>query len=76
MIHQYKLGGMPIVLDVYSGSVHVVDDIAYDMIALYEEKSREEILAALEKKYGGREDVTREDLENCYAEITALKESG
>ena len=42
MIHQYKLGGLPIVLDTCSGSVHVVDDIAYDMIALYEEKSREE----------------------------------
>ena len=76
MIHQYKMDGLNIVLDVCSGGVHLVDEIAYDMIALYEEKSREEILAALEKKYGGREDVTREDLENCYAEITALKESG
>ncbi len=76
MIHQYKMDGLNIVLDVCSGGVHLVDEIAYDMIALYEEKSREEILAALEKKYGGREDVKREDLENCYAEITALKESG
>ncbi len=36
MIHQYKLNGYNIVLDVYSGSVHVVDEVAYDMIALYE----------------------------------------
>ena len=76
MIHQYKMDGLNIVLDVCSGGVHLVDEIAYDMIALYEEKSREEILAALEKKYDGREDVKREDLENCYGEITALKESG
>ena len=34
MIHQYKLGGYNIVLDVCSGSVHVVDDAAYDIIAL------------------------------------------
>ena len=76
MIHQYKMDGLNIVLDVCFGGVHLVDEIAYDMIALYEEKSREEILAALEKKYDGREDVKREDLENCYGEITALKESG
>ena len=35
MIHRYKLNGYNIVLDVYSGSVHVVDDVAYDMIGLY-----------------------------------------
>ena len=36
MIHQYKLNGYNIVLDVYSGSVHLVDEVAYDIIALYE----------------------------------------
>ena len=36
MIHQYQLGGYNIVLDVYSGSVHVVDEVAYDIIAMYE----------------------------------------
>ena len=45
MIHCYKLGGMNIVLDICSGSVHVVDEVAYDIIALYQEKSREEIIA-------------------------------
>ena len=34
MIHQYKLNGYNIVLDVYSGSVHAVDELAYDAIAL------------------------------------------
>ena len=33
MIHQYKLNGYNIVLDVYSGSVHVTDDASYDLIA-------------------------------------------
>ena len=36
MIHQYKLNGYNIVLDVYSGSVHVVDDVAYDIIGMYD----------------------------------------
>ena len=35
MIHQYKLGGYNIVLDVCSGSVHVVDEVAYDVIARF-----------------------------------------
>ena len=34
MIHQYKNNGYAIVLDVNSGSVHVVDEIVYDVIAL------------------------------------------
>ena len=44
MIHQYKLNGYNIVLDVCSGSVHCVDDVAYDIIELFEDKSRDEIL--------------------------------
>ena len=51
MIHQYQLGGYNIVLDVCSGSVHTVDPLAYDMIAVYENQPREEVLAAMQKKY-------------------------
>ena len=76
MIHQYKLGGYNIVLDVSSGAVHVVDDIAYDMIARFEEDSRENILAAMGEKYAHLSDVSREDLEECYDQIVDLKESG
>ena len=36
MIHQYKSNGYNIVMDVNSGSVHVVDDVVYDMIPLVE----------------------------------------
>ena len=59
MIHQYKLSGYNIVLDVYSGSVHAVDDVAYDAIALIDQgSSREQAAAALAKKYADRADVT------------------
>ena len=35
MVHQYQLNGYNIVLDTCSGSVHVVDEVAYDVIAMY-----------------------------------------
>ena len=76
MIHQYKLGGRNIVLDVCSGSVHVVDEVAYDIIALFEEKSREDILQAMEEKYAFRSDVSAEDIAECYTQIEALKDAG
>ena len=43
MIHQYKQGGYNIVLDVCSGAVHVVDEIAYDIIALFENTAKEDV---------------------------------
>ena len=76
MIHQYKMDGLNIVLDVCSGGVHLVDEIAYDMIALYESEPRETVLKTMLARYGCREDVTETDLEQCYDEITALKETG
>ncbi len=76
MIHQYKLGGLNIVLDIYSGSVHVVDEVAYDMIGMYENTDRESIIAAMLEKYGSCADVTREELNLCCDQIEALKASG
>lgn len=76
MIHQYKLNGFNIVLDVCSGSVHVVDDAAYDIIELYEELPREEILSRMEEKYRDAPDVTPEELADCYDQITELKDAG
>ena len=76
MIHQYKLNGYNIVLDIYSGSVHCVDEVAYDMIAMYEQNDKQTIVDAMLAKYGEREDVSAEELAECYDDITALKEQG
>ena len=62
MLHQYQLGGYNIVLDTCSGSIHVVDEVAYDAIALFEDHTPEDITAALLGKYAGRPDVTAEEL--------------
>ena len=76
MVHQYKLGGYNIVLDVCSGAVHVVDEIAYDIIFMFEDKGKEEITDILLDKYKNDTEVTRKDLEECYDQIVSLKESG
>ena len=76
MIHQYKLGDYNIVLDVFSGSVHCVDEVAYDMIAMFESHSRDEIIAEMLKKYGHLEDVNKSELCECYEDICALRDSG
>ena len=77
MIHRYTLGGLYIVVDTYSGAVHVVDEIAYDIIGLYDEgQTAETIVPAMLEKYGQREDVTREELEDCCGQIEELKAAG
>lgn len=76
MIHRYTLGGFHIVLDVCSGSVHVVDELAYDVIGMYEEKSYEQIVSAMLEKYAGRENVTKEAVEECCAQVEQLKQAG
>ena len=72
MVHQYKLNGFNIVLDTCSGGVHVVDEVAYDMIALYPKKSSDEIIAEMLEKYGDREDVNEEELKLCMEDIQSL----
>ena len=76
MVHQYKLNGYNIVLDSCSGAVHAVDEVAYDMIALFPELSRPELIARMLEKYAGRPDVTEEELALCYEDIQALKDAG
>ena len=75
-MHQYKLNGYNIVLDTCSGAVHVVDDVAYDIIAGYKTKSREEIVSDMLEKYKGRSDVTEEDINACIDDVKALEEDG
>ena len=73
MIHQYKQCGYNIVLDICSGAVHIVDDIAYDIISLYENKEKDEVIAEISRKYG---DVPRDEIIECYDQVTELKNSG
>lgn len=76
MIHQYKMCGYNIVLDVFSGSVHVVDDVAYDIISMIKTASEDEIVRTMTEKYGMREDVTEDEIRECIGDIHELEKSG
>ena len=76
MIHQYKLYGYNVVLDVCSGSVHVVDDVAYDIIALFESKEKDGIIAEMLEKYKDEPDITREEIVECYDAVCELRDAG
>ena len=73
MIHQYKNNGYNIVMDINSGAIHVVDEVSYDMIALYEDHDKDAVIAEVAKTYPN---ISREELEEAYDEITSLKEEG
>ncbi len=76
MLHQYKLNGYNIVLDTCSGAVHAVDDVAYDMIAAWQDTDRETLIRNMLNRYADRADVTEADLRDCADDIAALAEAG
>lgn len=76
MVHQYQLNGYNIVLDTCSGSVHVVDEVAYDMIRMYKTTAPDVIIGAMLDKYKDKPDVTREELLLCLDDIRELEEDG
>ncbi|MBR2484640.1 MAG: thioether cross-link-forming SCIFF peptide maturase [Oscillospiraceae bacterium] len=75
MVHQYKLNGYNIVLDSCSGAIHVVDEVAYDIIALYG-KSEEEIVAEILAKYRDRSDVDEKSIRECIEDVNSLVAAG
>lgn len=72
MIHMFKNNGFNIVLDVNSGCVHVVDDIAYDAISVYE-KNPDNVKPEIMKKYPEIKDT---DVDELISDIESLKETG
>lgn len=73
MIHQYKLNGYNIVLDTASGAVHVVDEIAYDIIEQFEQKDKSTLLQEIYAKYPNEQ---QSEIDECYEQVLSLKESG
>ena len=75
MVHQYKLNGYNIVLDTCSGSVHVVDEVAYDIIAMYKEKDTSEIVKYITETYKD-EEITEQDVLDCIEDVKSLEDAG
>ena len=63
-------------LDICSGSVHAVDELAYDVIALFETEPRDAIIKKLWEKYRGTDGVTPDEIGECYDQIVQLKAAG
>ncbi|MCM1046316.1 MAG: thioether cross-link-forming SCIFF peptide maturase [Candidatus Gastranaerophilales bacterium] len=80
MIHRYKNNGYNIIMDVNSGSVHVVDDIVYDMIPLIEPlveegvKDLDTVRAAVLNLGGLR--YSDEEIGEAVEEVLALEKAG
>ena len=73
MIHQYKFGGYNIVIDVCSGALHIVDDPTYDIISIFEASDRDTVISKTAEKY---KEISLDEIEECYAQVAELKESG
>jgi uncharacterized protein len=77
MLHQYKLKGYNIILDVYSGSVHCVDEVAYDVISMLDKGlDRQAIKNEILKLHGGKADVNEEELNELFSDIDRLIAEG
>jgi len=69
-IHKFYLNDRYVVLDVYSGAVHVVDGIVYDILDYYKDNSLEEIIEKLSGKY----EISQ--IKEAYDEISTLEREG
>lgn len=68
-LHLFELNNRKIILDINSGSVHVVEDIVWDIIKIYENNDVDYIINALSDKYN------KEDIMNALREIEILKDN-
>lgn len=75
MVHLYKNNGYNIVIDSNSGCVHSVDDVAYDMIGLFEKLDKQTLVSQMLEKYAENPAVDAAELEEIYNDIIALKEA-
>lgn len=76
MVHCYKLNGFNIVLDTCSGSVHSVDEVAYDIIEMYKQKTEAEIVELILNKYNDDPTVTEEEIKLCLSDVAELEKQG
>lgn len=69
-VHKIYLNDKRIILDIASGSVHVVDELIWDIVDLYENTSLSQIVKLLSSKYN------IEDIEEAYDEVRELDDKG
>ena len=67
---------MNIVIDVPTSSIHVVDDIAYDMIKDFKSFDKDSLIEKERLKYQNDPSITQNDLLECYDNIFSLEKQG
>ena len=72
MVHTFTQCGYNIAVDTASGSVHVVDEIALDVINNFEHINEAKTVSEIAKRHG----VTEKDIEECIADVQTLVEEG
>ena len=72
MVHTFRQNGYNVALDSVSGSVHCVDDVAFDVINAYENTSRDEIILTVSSKHN----VSEQDVIECLEDVDGLKAEG
>ena len=72
MVHPFRQNGYNVALDSVSGSVHCVDDVAFDVINAYENTSRDEIIRTVSSKHN----VSEQDVIECLEDVDGLKAEG
>ena len=70
------MNGYNIVVDTFSGSIHSVDDIAYDIISLYENTKKEDIVSQILDKHKNNASINRNEILECIEDIKFLKDNG
>ena len=83
MIHQYRNNGYNIVLDVYSGAVHLVDNLCYRMLELLQEGKENPTIESLEQPETKemllermQDTYKKEDIEDALDDIKELTREG
>lgn len=74
LVHQYKSNGHNIILDINSGQIHLVDDLVYDIIAMYENHDKKTIVNELVKRYN--EPIRRQVILSVIEDIEKLISAG
>ena len=83
MIHQYKMNGYNIVVDAFSASIHVPDDLAYDAIEMIDKKLEgrpatdiifaEAFVSAFEEMKRTHPQATEAEIQEAFEDIGELR---
>lgn len=76
MIHQFTANGQTITLDVFSGAIHITDDVSAEAIRLFETEPYDTVKKRVLETFAARQDVTEEAVDEMLRQIEALKDSG